>query len=231
MRSSIYYTAIGNMRRITEGPDHVYPVIVINQKEYPVDLQEMAVWTALCWHILDFEQLQERYCTLSKDNCYTQRTLENCVERLKTRGLIVSGSGPTDVDALYDLLAGLYVVPLSRSPMLRLSAFAKLIAQGVPFNKASILLYKNPRPENEREVQVMALSRQALLSTAELIRCVELGVKDVSTDEKLLNALYFDADTTCDNLPYQMQNASSRVPITMAVANLYLSKQIIFERL
>lgn len=32
MKSSIYYTAIGNMRRITEGPDHVYPVIVINQK-------------------------------------------------------------------------------------------------------------------------------------------------------------------------------------------------------
>ncbi len=143
----------------------------------------------------------------------------------------MSGNGLTDFDALYDLLAGLYVVPLSRSPMLRLSAFAKLIFQGVPLNKASILLHKDPKPENEQETQVIDLSRQALLSTAELIRCAELGVKDISTDEKLLKALYFDEDTTCDNLPVLMQNADSKIPVTLAIANLYLRKQIIFERL
>ena len=43
---------------------------------------------------------------------------------------------------------------------------------------------------------VMALSRQALLSTAELINCAELGVRDISTDEKLMDALYNDEDTT-----------------------------------
>ncbi len=219
------------MRRISNGSNQVHPVIVINQKEYPVDMQEMTVWTALCWRLLDKQQLADKYAALSSGNCYTKRTLESCIARLETRGLIVSGSGETDFDALYDLLAGLYVVPLSRSPMLRLSAFAKLIAQGVPLNKASILLHKDPKPENEREVQVMALSRQALLSTAELIRCVEVGATDISTDEKLLGALYADEDSTCDNMPYLMQNAASKVPVTMAVANLYLRKQIIFERM
>ena len=94
--------------------------------------------------------------------------------------------------------------------------------------KAKVLFEKdNP---NDREAQVMALSRQALLSTAELIKCVEVGATDISTDCKLLNALYADTDTTCDNIRYMMQDVPSQAPVTMAVANLYLRKQIIFER-
>lgn len=76
----------------------------------------------------------------------------------------------------------------------------------------------------------MALSRQALLSTAELIKCVEVGVSDISSDEKLLDALYSDTDTTSDNIGDMMRGARYQVPVTMAVANLYLRKQIILER-
>ena len=83
---------------------------------------------------------------------------------------------------------------------------------------------------NEQEAQVMALSRQALLSTAELIKCAELGVRDISTDEKLMDALYNDDDTTSDNIADMMLTAKSREQITAAVANLYLRKQIIFQR-
>ena len=76
----------------------------------------------------------------------------------------------------------------------------------------------------------MALSRQALLSTAELIKCVEVGVTDVSTDEKLMSALIDNDYTTSDSIAFEMLQAEQRVPVTMAVANLYLRKQIIFER-
>ena len=76
----------------------------------------------------------------------------------------------------------------------------------------------------------MALSRQALLSTAELIKCAEVGVRDISTDEKLMDALYNDDDTTSDNIADMMLTAKSREWVTVAVANLYLRKQIIFER-
>ena len=36
--------------------------------------------------------------------------------------------------------------------------------------------------------------------------------------------------TTSDSLPFEMLDAKQRTPITMAVANLYLRKQIIFDR-
>lgn len=76
----------------------------------------------------------------------------------------------------------------------------------------------------------MALSRQALLSTAELIKCAEVGARDISTDEKLMDALYNDDDTTTSNIADMMLAAKSREWVTEAVANLYLRKQIIFER-
>ena len=48
-------------------------------------------------------------------------------------------------------------------------------------------LFRRDRP-NQREAQVLALSKQALLSTAELIKCAEAGVSDLSTDQKVMAA-------------------------------------------
>ena len=230
MGSHTYYTALGHFRRKNDGLGRSYPVIIINGREYNVDIQEMALWTVLNWRLLDFSQIEAEYHKLDQDCAIpARRTLEDCLGRLCTRGLVASGTGETDFEALYDLLGGLYVVPLSESFPLRLAAFLKLtVLKGVPATKAWELFRRDK--SSEREAQVMALSRQALLSTAELIKCAELGVRDISTDEKLMDALYNDDDTTSGNIADMMLTAGSREWVTAAVANLYLRKQIIFQR-
>ena len=230
MNKQTYYTAVGNFQRRTNSHGQSYPIILIREREYCVDIQEMALWTALNWRLLDFSQIEAEYHKLDQDCAIPAlRTLEDCLGRLCTRGLVASGTGDTDFEALYDLLGGLYVVPLPESLPLRVAAFLKLtVLRGIPVAKAREL-FRRDRP-NEQEAQVMALSRQALLSTAELIKCAELGVRDVSTDEKLMDALYNDDDTTSDNIPGMMLTAKSRQWVTAAVANLYLRKQIIFQR-
>lgn len=229
MNQRMFYTAVGNFRKKADGLGRTYPVVVVNRKEYSMDIQEMTVWTTLCWRLMDYRHLENKYELLSQNAPIPTRTLGSCVERLKTRGLIVSGSGATDFDAIYDMLSGLYVVPLAESLPLRAAAFLKLVLlKGVSFSRAKQLFVRDH--PNAQEAQVMALSRQALLSTAELIKCVEMGATDISTDSKLMDVLYADTDTTCDNIRYMMQNAASREPVTLAIANLYLRKQIIFER-
>ena len=156
------------------------------------------------------------------------RTFENCLHRLEVRGLVASGTGDTDIDALYNLLCGLYIVPVSESLPLRIVAFLKMLFQGVPFSKAKRLFTRVPL--SAQEAQILGLSKQALLSTAELIKCVDLGVTDLSTDNKIMDALYDDDYTTSDNIVYAMQSASCSTSVTMAVANLLLSRKIIFER-
>lgn len=56
------------------------------------------------------------------------------------------------------------------------------------------------------------------------------GIFDLSSGERVIDALYDDVDTTSDNIRYLMLSADSRASVTLAVANLCLGKQIIFER-
>lgn len=225
-----YYTAVGHFRRKTTANGQSYPVILINREEYPVDMQEMTVWTALSWQLLDFEKLEKEYDRLSWE-CGVQprRTLYNCLQRLLARGLVACGAGDTDFEALYDLIGGLYVAPLSESLFLRLAAFVKLIVcRGISVSRA-MELFRKDRP-SDVEARIMALARQELLSTAELVKCEELGVKSVSTGEMLMTTLYDDDNSTSDNMPDLMRTAKNRESVTMAVASLYLRKQIIFQR-
>lgn len=102
------------------------------------------------------------------------RTFEDCLYRLEVRGLIASGTGDTNMDALYDLLGCLYVVPVSESLPLRAMAFLKMLFQGGSAcdNKASILQdpYVKTGISDSKAVQT------SFLSTAELIKYVDLGV-------------------------------------------------------
>lgn len=221
------YTAVGSLI-VKNGEEGSYPVISLNRTEYPVDPQEAAVWAVLCWRICNEEQIRERYERFAEDMPVERRTLECCLSRLVTRGLIAKGVGKTKFEALYDLMGDLYVQPVSDKLSYRLMAFARLLMRGVSVGK-TVRLFVRDKP-NEQETRVMALSRQALMSTAELIKCVEVGATDVSDDMKLLDALYVDEETTCDNIAILMRTAKSREPVTMAVANLYLRKQVILER-
>lgn len=230
MMKRTLYAAVGHFRCKRDSMGRSYPVVVVNRKENLMDMQEMMVWTALCWRVSDFAELERKYDALAGGLPAPGRTLEFCLERLQTRGLVARGQGDTDFDALYDLLGGLYVVPVSERLSLRLITVLNLMLfRGVPWRMVRILFRRDRR--DDREAQVMALSKQALLSVAELVKCAEVGAEDVSTDRKLLDALYDDADSTSANLPFTMRGAASAKPVTMAVANLYLRKQIVLERL
>ena len=231
MVNQTYYAAVGNFRRKSDGAGRSYPVIIVNRQEYLVDMQEMALWTCLNWRILDADQAEDYYTELERSLLPEPvRTFEACLKRLQVRGLVASGSGNTDADALYDLLSGLYVVPVSESILLRVLTFLKmLVLDGVPFPTARDLFRKAHLSAWEQ--QVLALARQALLSTAELVKCVEGKVSDLSTHQKVMDALYNDDFTTCDNIVWEMRQAENQELVTLSMANLYLRKQIIFERI
>jgi len=142
----------------------------------------------------------------------------------------MSGLGDTCADALYDLLNNLYVIPVTSSIFIKIAAFLKFIfVNKMPFSKAKTVFRKETLSENER--RVVGLARQTQLSTAELIKCIEIGVHDLSSDEKIMEALYNDDITTCDNIGYYVKSSRKQRPVLETVANLYLRKLIIFERI
>lgn len=225
------YTAVGRFEKRSDGHGLACPVIIIRQKEHMMDIQEMVIWTSLNWRILKQHEIEQLYTKTALEAGFSEgRSCAECIDRLMLRGLIVSGAGNAEFEALYDLLNSLYIIPATGSFGLRLFSFLKLtLWNGIPLTSTKKLLQKDRRSADEE--QIMRLSKQALLSTAELIKCVDQGIRDLPSGEKILDALYNDDDTTSDNIGSLMQISRSKEPVTLAVANLYLRKQIIFERI
>ena len=231
MRMKHLYTAVGRFERKTNECGRSCPIIILGGKEYMVDLQEMVIWTYLNWRIVKKDEIAILYEKACQGNVFlSERSLDSCIDRLLMRGLLVSGTGETDYDALYDLLSALYIIPTSGGMPLRLFTFCKLVLlDHIPVAAAKKLLVKDKR--TPREEQVMQLAKQALLSCAEIIKCLEKDIKHLPNEESILEYLYDDRDTTSENIVCMVKTAPSSKAVTIAIANLYLRQQIIFERI
>ena len=137
--------------------------------------------------------------------------------------------GYTGADALYNMLSDTYVIPLRGVQGTRkLMNVAKLLKQKkVNFFEAVYLL--QPEKSSVAERRIMKLVLQTPLSVPELVRCFENDVRDVSSADKVISAIYTEES---DNQA-RLNNASSlsdyRHDVLEATANLYLTRQVILE--
>lgn len=225
------YTAVGRMQFKGRNKDVRCPMVLLNNKEYILDIQEMMVWSLLNWRILSDDEIQTLYENKARETGYmTHRSVMECMKRLVQRGLVAEGEGELGADALYNLLSGLYIVPISESPILRLASFIRLtVFEGIPYSVTKQIFRKDKR--NSDEQKVMLLANQAILSTAEIIKCAELNTLEFRTEDELIDTLYHDECTTSENIAHSVRFLPQCRPVITSVANLYLRKQIIFERM
>ena len=64
-----------------------------------------------------------------------------------------------------------------------------------------------------------------------MVKCFERNKLDFCCEAELLDALYYDEFTTSDNIADMVSYLPECRPVMLSVANLYLRKQIIFERI
>ena len=127
------------------------------------------------------------------------------------------------------MLSDTYVIPLRGVQGTRkLMNVAKLLKQKkVNFFEAVYLL--QPEKSSVAERRIMKLVLQTPLSVPELVRCFENNVRDVSSADKVISAIYTEES---DNQT-RLNNASSlsdyRHDVLEATANLYLTRQVILE--
>ena len=224
-----FFAAAGRyeLRRAPEGQ---YPVVILRNEEYVLDIQEMILWSSLMWSVLTYDELLREFSRKEREAHVTSDiSFDGYLKRLQRRGLIVSGRGYTAAEALYALVAKLYVFPLREGLLVKLSAFVHLtFERNVPL-ATTMKIFIPPRM-SPLERQLFALAEQALLTTEELIRCVDGHVSDISTEHKLLAALYPDGPPTpAEGTNFDYALSPNRLKVTEAVVNLYLQKRILFE--
>ena len=234
MNTATLYTCTGHLQVKQTQKNERYPVVILNRREYLLTPMELVLWSRLCWRFRDQKHLWSEYEAAAKEAGLPAREREEeafrrALKHLMSRGLIAAGEGECQVDALYDLVSNLYISPISDSFWNRLLLTSKLMANG----RATPAIVKSILKKDcttEQEGRILALSRQTLLSTAELVKCEECGVLDVSSGEKVLSSLYYDDTTTCYNIAHLMRESPVRDTVVLAVSNLYLRKQIVFQR-
>ncbi len=228
---NILYTAVGRLQLEKDKKGYRHPIVTLNRKQYVLDVQEMILWTVLNWRILSPDELKELYRQKSLETGFSsEREVDECICKLLQRGLIASGKGETAADALYWLLSELYIIPISQNIMLRIVSFVKLsMFGGVPISVTRKILKKDRRSKDES--YVMRLARHTVLSTAEIIKCADRNITDIASEDEMVEALYHDEYTTSGNIAHTVRLLPKCRPVLVSVANLYMRKQIIFERM
>ena len=227
------FKAVGHLTmQKTEYGKHL-PIVRVNKKEYAVAPRELILWSGLAFQILTKEELLRFYqAGIKHQNLPGDPDFDYILRRLLIRGLIVNGTGCTAVDALYHLLGQLHITPVNEAFHVRLFACIRLWMNG------RLPLYRIPhylkRPENTpMEVLILKLAQHLSFSVAELIGFVDPSALPEDSD---LTALPYTSDAHCLEAPVNPENIGQTVldhvqyPVLEGIANLYLKKQIIFQK-
>ena len=159
-------------------------------KLQPVSIPEFSIWSMLLWDVLTHDELRKKYFEKLEEVKLDPSGFEKALEMLVKRKLIIKGVGYTGVDALYNMLYDTYVIPLRGvQGARRLLNIAKLLKQGIGYFYEAVYLLQ-PDKGTEAEQRIMKLVTQTPLSVPELVRCLENDVRDVSSADKVISAIY-----------------------------------------
>ncbi len=222
-----FYSAIGSYRIKNEDGRKI-PYIQRLGKLHPISIPEFVIWSTLLWEVMTFDELKEHYDRQMQMLNGKHAELEDMLELLEARKLIAKGIGYTGVDALYNMLSGAFVVPYHIPIANKAIRVLRMLAKG-KLRLSEILFRPKEHRMTANETRVLELVDQTPLSTAELIRCFERNIQDVSSPEKVINGIYC-ADNS-DQAQISREEIHSRFskPVLEAVSNLYLNRQILLE--
>ena len=142
--------------------------------------------------------------------------------------LVMKGIGYTGEDALYNMLADAFVIPYRVPPVRKTLRLFQLLTKGT-LKITDILLRPRERKWTEDETRVMSLVEQTPLSTAEIIRCFERGITDVSTASKVINGIYAADGSDQKHIANEQFHSIYTRPVLQAVSSLYLNRKILLE--
>ena len=145
-------------------------------------------------------------------------------------GLIEEGVGETHKDALYDLLSRLYITPIEVNPLLDVVSFARMvISDGMPMKEAAQVFHRDRKTDGEKKI--MKLLHKVKLTTADMVRCFDRDVMDLQNEDEVVEKLYQDDYTTSENIADEMRSSPVCTSVLTDISNLYLRKQIVFDRM
>ena len=222
-----FYTAIGTCRIQTEDNMKI-PYIQKLGRLHPISVPEFLIWSILLWQVMTYEELKAAYEEQMDQMEIEGPDFDKLLSLLTKRKLIAKGIGYTGIDALYNMLADAFIIPYRVSEFKRAWKLLRMCVKGRIGWLDLAKLAKEPKLESN-EQRVIDLVEQTPLNTAELVRCFERGIHDVSTPTKVIEGIYTDEESDQNHIKNEEAASSMRNDVLQAVSNLYLNRRIILE--
>lgn len=204
------------------------PLVVADGETKALSKSEFVLWTSLNWKILNKESLEKEFDRrMKKYGIDSEMSFEQTLNRLNTRGLIASKSDYLAVDALYNLVKDLYVVPLGTvNAFKKAMMFGVMLINGTPFDKCREAM--DGFNLSCLEKQIVGFSKRLKVSGSELIRISDKELWNIKSEEGIV-PLAYEENEDMDSLGSYTRFSKDKNKVLEAIVNLYLKKQIVFE--
>ena len=225
-----FYTAIGSYYIKQDTNGHEYPVVVSRDREVELAPEELILWSGLLWNISHKGELEEYYMRECNALGFISRQpFDYYLERLMLRGIVVSGQNIVGQDALYDMLCNLSIFPCKPSLFNSLRAGIRMLFRRIRLR--AIFSVLRPAKLDETQRRIMRVADRRILSVAEMIRVLDSGDIDIEDETAMAQALYGDElDCSDEDICNYSRFSEMKGQVLNAVANLYLQKQVIFDK-
>lgn len=220
-----YYAAIGRLLIHNK-----IPAVISSDKENHLTVAEFILWSSLSRNIMNKESLESEFNRrLRTSRINDDISFEQTLNRLEMRGLVTSGEDYIAAGALYNLLKGLYILPLGKVNLFkRYAAFLYfLLVKRVPFDRCR--QYLKVQNYTALDNKIVALARKTDVTIAELIKICDNDMWDVKGENDIMDKLYADGLDSSQTENYSAFSKSQNKVLT-AVVNLYLNGQLIFDK-
>jgi len=222
-----FFTAIGSYQMNNENGRQMPYILHMGRLE-PVSIPEFFLWSHLLWEVETYEEIRKYYIWQGQKLGVELPDMDQALHMLVKRKLVAKGIGYTGEDALYDMLSDAFVSPVRTLGGKKVRPVLRMLFQGKITGKEAIRILK-PDKLTPDERRVLRLVRQTPLSVSELIRCFDNGVRDVSTPDKVISAIYTDDSDTQDRISASSRQSENRTRTLQAAANLYLGRKVMLD--
>ena len=204
------------------------PLVVLEGEAKTLSQSEFILWTSLHWNVMDKESLKAEFeRRMRKYRFDLDVAFEWTLNGLKEKDLIVSKSDYLAVDALYNLVKDLYVVPLGTvNKFKRAMMFMYMFfIQGIPLYKCRESMCDFELKDIEK--QIIGFSKRLKVSGAELIRINDKDLWNIKSEDDIV-PLAYEEHEDLDSIGNFTRFSKDKNKVLEAIVNLYLKKQIVF---
>ncbi len=190
--------------------------------------EEQVLWIALSKKPLTYDEMKTDYdALLSELDIEDDIPFEGCLQHLCELELVVMGSGEYEIEAQYDLMREILVLPFPDNALRRAHITCYLMARkGVPLSDARSLFPKRQLTRQEKEV--LALLRKTPLTTAQLVMAVECKSWSAETTRSITESIDRYGDKAMKVYAEMMYSSKYLESVLKAVFALRQGRRIVF---